>query len=113
MNPSSFHNLPTNLDRRPHRSGFLEAEFSHAVQRARLSPPAIMPQSGRTQSWGKRWAIALIDFLTGQPNIAIRPKYVRGALQWIAYDSQNDQRHLFYSEQAVRAWLEARHAGKI
>ena len=90
MNSSFSHHPPRNLDRGSACIGSLSA-----------------------QSLWREWAIALIDFLTGKPNIAIRPKYVRGALQWTVYDPRMDELHSFNSERAVRAWLEERHASKI
>ncbi len=86
------------------RSGALESELSQAIARAKLLPS----EHQDVQPGIKQWAIALLDFLTGQNQIAIRPKYIDGTLRWIVYDPQTDTLHQFYSEQAVSAWLEQR-----
>ncbi|PZO22242.1 MAG: hypothetical protein DCF25_03330 [Leptolyngbya foveolarum] len=96
------------------RSGPLEVELAQAIKRAGLSSPAGTQALRQPHHGTKRRAIlhrsscviALLNFLTGQPQIAIRSKYVNGALRWTVYNPSTDTLKQFDSEQAVRAWVE-------
>lgn len=79
----------------------LEAEFEKIVRRQRRST---------CNSWLKKGATALLNFLTGQQTLSIRCKTLtNGKTQWIAYDPTTHSRHVFDSQQAVRVWLEQRY----
>ncbi|NJM96048.1 MAG: hypothetical protein HC800_01475 [Phormidesmis sp. RL_2_1] len=105
----------------PFSSGSLEAEFQQVVRQgswARDSraaktthPQTLIPQPSKgLESWLKQLGKHIVDFLTGQPTLAIRPQQLAtGQVQWIVFNPHDNSRHVFTSEQALRAWLEARY----
>ncbi|MEM6449611.1 MAG: hypothetical protein AAF703_04770 [Cyanobacteria bacterium P01_D01_bin.105] len=66
----------------------------------------------QSRSWLKQVKSALLLFLTGQQTISIRKKIINqqktgdSEVKWIVYDSLNNRRNVFETEQAVRVWLE-------
>ena len=82
----------------------LEKEFRSILERC------YQPSSHLKSSRFKRGLTQLLDFLTGKAEISIRQQQsLDGTVQWIVYDPGSNDRRVFYSEQAIRAWLEQRH----
>ncbi|MEL6490348.1 MAG: hypothetical protein AAFV85_12040 [Cyanobacteria bacterium J06634_6] len=80
----------------------LEAEFEKIVQQKR--------GIGRLNGWFKQGLGSLLDFLTGQQTLSIRTEVLRdGTRRWTVYDPERNRRQVFYSQQAVRTWLEQRY----
>ncbi|MGB7085999.1 MAG: hypothetical protein WBD47_10625 [Phormidesmis sp.] len=51
-----------------------------------------------------------MNFFTGKQTLSIRRRSrSNGTTQWIVYDPHRNDRHVFDSEQAVRAWLETQY----
>ncbi len=94
-----------NLERIP---GQLEAEFAQITCRQRISLPQSKQSTGRNRRY-HRWGRYLLDFLTGQQQLAIREQQRNGQCQWAVYDPETQRRHVFNSQSAVRAWLEQRY----
>ena len=82
----------------------LEKEFRSILERC------YQPSSRLKSSRFKRGLTQLLDFFTGKAEVSIRQQQsLDGTVQWIVYDPGSNDRRVFYSEQAVRAWLEQRH----
>lgn len=78
----------------------LEAEFTQVLRSRR--------KQEQFSNWKKRFVRSLINFLTGTQAISVREQIKNGSVQWTVYDPHREVRKVFYSEQAVRVWLEQR-----
>lgn len=86
----------------------LEKEFQSILERCYR--PSSRLKSSRFERGLTQLLNFLLDFLTGKAEISIRQRQsLDGTMQWIVYDPDSNDRRVFYSEQAVRAWLEQRH----
>ncbi|EDX85175.1 hypothetical protein S7335_2874 [Synechococcus sp. PCC 7335] len=92
----------------------LETEFQRIVSHQQIDQPAPRRKALSSHPLKSIWhqvGRALVDFLTGRQRLSIRQQSTTtGETQWIIYDPVTQARSSFFSEQAVRVWLEERSA---
>lgn len=85
----------------------LEIEFQRIVSRQKTKQSIRRVLSGHPlKAFWHQVGQYLVDFLTGQQALSIRQQSAAGETQWIIYDPVTQIRLSFFSEQAVRIWLE-------
>ena len=94
----------------------LETEFQHVVRQRGCSQSVstaaqeVSLPDRRLGEILQQVSRYLIDFLTGQSALSIRVQQrATGELEWIVYDPATSTRLSFFSERALRAWLETKH----